>query len=174
MKVSEGLADLGPNYSSQQLRGCDPRPPRPALPSLPAAFAAAAPQGGPRYLGSACSARAAMAAPLPPRLHGTARGACAALSGAPGTARQGRPAARHHERPLGSKQGRFLTWAGKGSCSPGGLRASADAGALPMKRAMPRVAAVTSAVGLAAQSGESSHCQTALGAELRAPQLHAG
>lgn len=47
------------------------------------------------------------------------------------------------------------------------MRASGDAAVLAAKREMPRVA-ITSPVLLAAQGGESWHCQTAFRAELRA------
>lgn len=86
--------------------------------------------------------------------------------------RGGRP----HQEPFSSNHGRFLTRAGKGCCSPswirlGGVKASGDAAAVPGKRVMPRVA-VTSPVVLAAQGGESSHCQAASRAELRGLELH--
>lgn len=180
MKVSAGLADVGPDHSSQQLRGCDPRPARAAAPLAPRRRLS--PSGRPRYLGSACSARPAMAAPLPPRLHGAARMRGALRGQRLLRQRQRlphagqRPPARPQEQPFSSKEGRFLTWGGKGCCSPswirpGGVRAPGEAAALAVKRVMPRVA-ITSPVVVAAQGGESSHCQTAFRAELRALELH--
>lgn len=102
VKVSEGLADLGPKYNSQQLRDCDPRPARAApLPSLPVAL---------EPLRAAPVTWAAPAAPGPPWRHrslpGSApwpraapRAAHARRSQGPAAAPPPVPGAAHEGRP---------------------------------------------------------------------------